>query len=311
MAAGRRRRRVGVRVFVRRSGAPLTEGVPGFYTVDGFYKVLLPNLPAATRQVASESWVLGKDAQIDPTSPQVLTLQRDVIALYTDGLRQAWDALLADLDVEPMRNLQQAVQDLYILASPQSPMRDLLAGITRQLTLTGRRRRRPALPARRRERRRRGRCRRAGGQQCRRPAAGDLLGQAAGPPPEPPGKAIEDRYAALIDFVGKGPGAPIDNVLKLMNDLQVQLAKLAAAPPAARGGARRRRRSGAVAAGRGEPRSAAGGALAAGDGDQRQSVAWRRCAGPGEEGVRRAGRAGVAVQAGGCRPLPVHARLDQ
>ena len=41
-----------------------------------------------------------------------------------------------DLDIAPMRNLQQAVQDLYILASPQSPMRDLLAGITRQLTLT-------------------------------------------------------------------------------------------------------------------------------------------------------------------------------
>jgi type VI secretion system protein ImpL len=57
-----------------------------------------------------------------------------------------------------------------------------------------------------------------------------LLGQAGGPPPEPPGKTIEDRYAALIAFVGKGPGAPIDNVLKLLNDLQVQLAKLAAAP---------------------------------------------------------------------------------
>ena len=126
----------GVRVFIRRSGAPLTEGVPGFFTVDGFYKVLLPNLPAATTQVASESWVLGKDAQIDPTSPQVLTLQRDVIALYTADYAKQWDALLADLDVEPMRNLQQAVQDLYILASPQSPMRDLLAGITRQLTLT-------------------------------------------------------------------------------------------------------------------------------------------------------------------------------
>ena len=50
-----------MRVFIRRSGAPLTEGVPGFYTIDGFYKVLLPNLPAATIQVASESWVLGKD----------------------------------------------------------------------------------------------------------------------------------------------------------------------------------------------------------------------------------------------------------
>ena len=74
----------GVRVFVRKSGVPMTDGVPGFYTVDGFYKVLLPQLPLATRQVAGESWVLGKDAQIDPTSPQVLSLQHDVIALYTD-----------------------------------------------------------------------------------------------------------------------------------------------------------------------------------------------------------------------------------
>ena len=50
----------GVRVFVRKSGAPLTDGIPGFFTVDGFYKVLLPDLPAATRQVASESWVFGE-----------------------------------------------------------------------------------------------------------------------------------------------------------------------------------------------------------------------------------------------------------
>ena len=126
----------GVRVFIRRSGVPLTEGVAGFYTLDGFHKVLLPNLPSATMQVASESWVLGKDAQIDPTSPQVQTLQRDVIALYTAEYAKQWDAMLADLDIVPMRNLPQAVQDLYILASPQSPMRDLLAGITRQLTLT-------------------------------------------------------------------------------------------------------------------------------------------------------------------------------
>ena len=126
----------GVRVFIRRSGAPLTEGVPGFYTIDGFHKVLLPNLPAATTQVASESWVLGRAAQVDPASPQVLTLQRDVIALYTADYAKQWDALLADIDIAPMRSLQQAVQDLYILASPQSPMRDLLAGIARQLSLT-------------------------------------------------------------------------------------------------------------------------------------------------------------------------------
>ena len=222
----------GARVFIRRSGEPLTEGVAGFYTLDGFYKVLLPNLPAATMQVASESWVLGKDAQIDPTSPQVLSLQRDVIALYTTDYAKAWDGLLADLDVAPMRNLPQAVQDLYILASPQSPMRDLLAGITRQLTLT---QPPPPPPGVAGAAQGAAQAATAAATQAAGSAASRLqgiLGAASGPPPEPPGKAIEDRYAALIAFVGKGPGAPIDNVLKLLNDLQMQLAKLAGAPAA-------------------------------------------------------------------------------
>ena len=38
------------------------------------------------------------------------TLQHDVIALYTADYARQWDALLGDLDVAPMRNLQQAVQ---------------------------------------------------------------------------------------------------------------------------------------------------------------------------------------------------------
>jgi type VI secretion system protein ImpL len=220
----------GVRVFIRRSGVPLTDGVPGFYTIDGFYKVLLPNLPLATTQVASESWVLGKNAEINPASPQVLTLQRDVVALYVKEYAKAWDDLLADLDVEPMRNLQQAVQELYILGSPQSPMRDLLAGITRQLMLT-----QPPPPPPGVAGAVQGAAQAASNVAAQAVAGTEdrlknLLGQAGGPPPEPPGKAIETRYAALIGFVGKGPGAPIDNALKLINDLQVQLAKLAAAP---------------------------------------------------------------------------------
>ena len=58
----------GVRVFVRASGKPLTEGVPGFYTIDGFYKVLLPALGNVTKQVASESWVLGSASRWPQTA---------------------------------------------------------------------------------------------------------------------------------------------------------------------------------------------------------------------------------------------------
>ena len=52
-----------------------------------------------------------------------------------------------------------------------------------------------------------------------------LLG-APGTPAEPPGKAIEQRYDALIKFVGNGPGAPLDSVLKTLSDLQQALDRL-------------------------------------------------------------------------------------
>lgn len=199
----------GVRLFTRKSGVPLSDGLPGFFTVDGFYRVLLANLPTAAQQVASESWVFGKSAQIDPSSPQVQTLQRDVIALYTEEYAKQWDALLADLDISPMLNLQEAAQALYILASPQSPLRDLLASITRQLTLT---KTPPGI---------------TGAAQVPSATSTQLNGLFVSPnqpPPEPPGKVIDDRYLTLISFVGKDPGAPIDNVLRLLSDLQQQLA---------------------------------------------------------------------------------------
>jgi type VI secretion system protein ImpL len=230
-----------VGVFVRRSGAPMTDGIPGFFTVDGFYHVLLPQLPTATRQVASESWVLGKQSEVDPNSPQVLNLQNDVVKLYTNDYAKQWDALLNDLDVQPLTSLPQAVQALYVLSSPQSPMRDLLAGITRQLKLTQAPPPAPGVAGLA-----------AGATQAATAAASSaansaasslqgLFGQTNGPAPEPPGKAIETRYAPLIAFVGSGPGAPIDGALKLLNDLQQQLAQVAnagpggAAPPPAGG----------------------------------------------------------------------------
>ncbi|WP_158927904.1 type VI secretion system membrane subunit TssM [Acidisphaera sp. S103] len=223
----------GVRVFHRRSGKPMTDGIPGFFTVNGFYKVLLPQLPIATRQAASESWVLGRQTEVDPNSPQALSLGTDVIKLYTDDYIRTWDDLLADIDVEPLGSIQQAVQSLYILSSPQSPMRDLLTGIVHQLMLTVAP---PADPA--------------------KAAAGGVAGAVAnaanaatsqltnvfatnGPAADPPGKVVETHFAPLIAYVGKGPGAPIDAVLKLMNDLQQQLAQLAnsaqGAPPPAGG----------------------------------------------------------------------------
>ncbi|HEY3912431.1 MAG TPA: type VI secretion system membrane subunit TssM [Stellaceae bacterium] len=218
----------GARLFVRASGKSLSDGIPGFYTIDGFYKVLLPALGDITKEVANESWVLGSRAEIAPDSSGTQDLENQVIGLYEADYAKEWDAMLADLDIVPLRSPEQAAQDLYVLGSPQSPIRDLLASIARQLTLsqpppsppvviaattigdTGAARAAPATVARLKT----------------------LLGtQSAGPLPPPAGQAIDERYRALREFVGKGPGAPIDQALQAINALQQQLAKMAAAAP--------------------------------------------------------------------------------
>jgi type VI secretion system protein ImpL len=217
----------GVRVFLRASGKPLTEGVSGFYTIDGFYHVLLPALGNVTKEVANESWVLGTAASLAPDSAESRRIEHDVIALYETDYAKQWDALLADLAIVPLRNPQQAAQDLYILGSPQSPIRNLLVAVARQLNLT----QPPPAPAP-------AATDKPAATSPSTPAAvgqlkGLLSAPAGTPAAEVPGKEIDDRYQALRDYVGAGAGAPLDLALKAIDSLRQQLSQLAMASPTA------------------------------------------------------------------------------
>jgi type VI secretion system protein ImpL len=183
----------GATLFTRASGRPLEDGVPGFYTLAGFHEVLLPALAGAARSVAAESWVLGRTISLD--QGQIEALESGVIRLYEADYAGEWDALMADLQLIPVRSLTQAAQAFYILGAPESPMRALLASIARQLTLSV-------------------------------PPGGNVSVLPNGAP----GSEIDARYQALRTVMGTGAGAPIDQVLRTLNDLQQQLAKLAAAP---------------------------------------------------------------------------------
>jgi type VI secretion system protein ImpL len=210
----------GLPLFVLASGKRLNEGIPGFFTVDGFHKVLLPSLAGAARSVVLESWVLGNRVAFDASDQQMQALRRDVIALYEADYVPAWDLMMADLNVAPLRSLSQAAQDLYILASPESPMRRLLVSISRQLTLS--------VPP--------GGAPRTAAAEA--PASGSedrfhgLFGtaQSASAPATPllPGHEVDERYQALRDLLSGGANAPIDQVLRELGDAQQQIAKLAA-----------------------------------------------------------------------------------
>ena len=124
----------GVAVFIRASGRPMTDGIAGFFTPSGLRDTLLPSLDPALKDVAAESWVLGAKTELQPAAAGAT--EQDVVKLYAADYIQAWDSMLADLDVAPLRSLTQAAQDLYILGSREhSPMRALLASVADETTL--------------------------------------------------------------------------------------------------------------------------------------------------------------------------------
>ncbi len=219
----------GVGLFVRASGKSLDDGVPGFFTADGFHRALLPMLDAAANSVVSESWVLGRPIALDPGGPQIGALEHKIVALYENDYARTWDALLADLSFVQMRSLSRAAQDVYIIASPESPIRSLLLAVRRQLRLAAP----PSATS----------------------AGVTFVGVQPSPSPTPhvesaaaqlqdelgpasaessataaPGHKIDERYQALLSFIGDGPDSPLDRILKSLIDIQQLLAKLAAAP---------------------------------------------------------------------------------
>ena len=207
----------GTPVFTRPSGRPLTDGVPGFYTADGFRSLLLGHLAATTRAVADESWVLGRRQEIPSQGPAEDALEHAVVARYVADYETRWDALLNDLALAPLGDHDAVVQRLYVLSSPQSPMRDLLVSIARQLTL----RAAPAPQA----------AAKPAGAASPAPLAGLIATPAmAGEPTQPAADAaIEQHYASLRTLVQDGqPAAPLDGLFRLVNALQAELAQTGA-----------------------------------------------------------------------------------
>jgi type VI secretion system protein ImpL len=123
-------------VFVRASGQPLTNGVPGLYSVDGYYKTFLQEAGrVATRLADEEGWVLGSQGSrvADPTARA--RLFGEVQRLYLEEYARTWEAFINDIKLMRAGSLQQSIQLARILSAPDSPLPLLLRAIVKQVTL--------------------------------------------------------------------------------------------------------------------------------------------------------------------------------
>ncbi|VTU32063.1 type VI secretion protein IcmF [Variovorax sp. SRS16] len=208
-------------VFERISGKPLTEGVPGMFTYDGYHKRFQSAVTVQTALLAQEDpWVLGQDRGVADKlrdAAQLGALTDRVRRLYLEEYVKVWEAMLADVRLVRATGLEKNIETARILSGVDSPLANFLRAVVKQTTL---------IPA---ETTKDVVSKATETVRNTRKGLEDLFG---GDPNKAvaPGKRIEsivdDRFEPLrrlVTAVAPGQPAPIDDALKLFNEVYVYL----------------------------------------------------------------------------------------
>ena len=124
-------------VFNRASGKPLTSGVPGLYSFEGYHKAFVSESQRVTGQLADEEgWVLGTQgkSRMNDLSAQAHLLD-DVRRLYLEDYARTWEDFINDIKLLRAASLQQSIQLARILSAPDSPLPLLMRAIVKEVTL--------------------------------------------------------------------------------------------------------------------------------------------------------------------------------
>jgi len=209
-------------VFERASGKPLTDGVPGLFTYDGYHKGFQREVEKATKTLADEQpWVLGiapaPAAAADAIGANARMVD-DVRRLYLNDYRDEWKRFIADIRLQPSSSMTQIIERTRFLSGPDSPLVPMLRAFSRNTTLlaapTGKV---PQVGGKVEEAIR-------GGQQAVREALG-AKPQTTGAPGARIESIVDDEFKDLRALVTapEGGKAPIDGVIARLADLQVYL----------------------------------------------------------------------------------------
>ena len=123
-------------VFVRKSGKPLSQGIPALYSYRGYWDVFNRRITSVAELLRSDdAWILD----IPPPGVLDQAAQRQLVAgikrLYMNDYVAQWDGYLNDLQLAPSKSLLQNIQMARTLSAPESPLVQLVRGVARETAL--------------------------------------------------------------------------------------------------------------------------------------------------------------------------------
>ena len=110
-------------VFRRQSGAPLSEPLPVLFTRPYFQSEVSGGLDQSVDRFVKDYWVFDS-GRVDPLARS--RYEQQVLTLYEQDYIRNWDALLADLQLQPVTSIQDASAMAAKLSGPSSPLKALL-----------------------------------------------------------------------------------------------------------------------------------------------------------------------------------------
>lgn len=121
----------------RKSGLPLTDGIPTMFTYVGYHQLFMPNALTLLVQLQSDdAWVLNLPLQANELLPgNQAGLFRQVQVLYLNEYVQVWDSYLNDLTLVPLGSLIQAAQVSRALSAADSPLERFIRAAAQETTL--------------------------------------------------------------------------------------------------------------------------------------------------------------------------------
>lgn len=123
-------------VFVRKSGKPLTDGIPALYSYRGYWDVFNKRVDRVAEVLrGDDAWVLDipPPGLLDEAARRQLIV--DIKRLYLNDYVARWDAYLNDLQLAPSTSLLANIQMARTLSAPDSPLAQLVRGVARETTL--------------------------------------------------------------------------------------------------------------------------------------------------------------------------------
>ncbi|MBV8503105.1 MAG: type VI secretion system membrane subunit TssM [Paucibacter sp.] len=219
-------------VFERSSRQPLSRGIPGLFTRDGYFKAFKGAMGTVIKQLGEEQqWVLGmapppKTAAesakgafaVDPE------MEQRVRRLYLQEYIKVWDAYLDDVKLVKLADISRSMEVARVLAAPDSPLAAYMRAASRETTL---------VPTAEELAKKKTIAPKLDVKVDK--AKADLAALVGGTPDA--GKTgdgtllealVDDHFAALHRLTAGQP-APLDDVIKMFNDVFVQLSAIDAA----------------------------------------------------------------------------------